>query len=377
MRAWIGEEAARVSDGFVIEANGARIPLVLREASATTRPGAGGLPTLYWTGNYTAAIPTHASVTIEDSVYADRRVGWRDIVLPGTPDPTNALRSYPNALIGSPRHNDRRYVRRAFRRRIARAKVAGGTADTWSASSIVRSSAFSDLFARSDRTPSWCAHYSGRVWFGRLHGLEPGHGKALLAFTLVGARATFKQAVILAGALTFAHTIAVFARDCCSFSSRICDRVASLHGSRSFPDFAVVAIGLAALRHYPALSARPQRTRACTTRITRLRSRSPSSHMPARDDHGHAHVDSGFQTPLHFSSAVVGRDERRHRAVSGGNRRVAWPRSICIGRLRSVLSLFSASDWRQYSVGSGSPSFTARMASATQRLCVVLLMPPP
>ena len=44
---------------------------------------------------------------------------------------------------------------------------------------------------------------------GALHGLEPGHGKALLAFMLVGARATFKQAVILAGALTFAHTIAV------------------------------------------------------------------------------------------------------------------------------------------------------------------------
>jgi nickel/cobalt exporter len=44
---------------------------------------------------------------------------------------------------------------------------------------------------------------------GALHGLEPGHGKALLAFTLVGARATLRQAVILAAALTFAHTIAV------------------------------------------------------------------------------------------------------------------------------------------------------------------------
>jgi ABC-type nickel/cobalt efflux system permease component RcnA len=44
---------------------------------------------------------------------------------------------------------------------------------------------------------------------GALHGLEPGHGKALLAFTLVGARANVAQAGILAAALTFAHTIAV------------------------------------------------------------------------------------------------------------------------------------------------------------------------
>jgi ABC-type nickel/cobalt efflux system permease component RcnA len=49
------------------------------------------------------------------------------------------------------------------------------------------------------------------IALGALHALEPGHGKTLLAISLVGARATVKQAAILASALTVAHTIGVLA----------------------------------------------------------------------------------------------------------------------------------------------------------------------
>ena len=49
------------------------------------------------------------------------------------------------------------------------------------------------------------------IALGALHALEPGHGKTLLAISLVGARATVKQAGILAGSLTIAHTIGVLA----------------------------------------------------------------------------------------------------------------------------------------------------------------------
>ncbi|MBC5799609.1 MAG: hypothetical protein GIX03_12095 [Candidatus Eremiobacteraeota bacterium] len=49
------------------------------------------------------------------------------------------------------------------------------------------------------------------IVLGALHALEPGHGKTLLAVSLVGARATVKQAAILAGALTVAHTVGVLA----------------------------------------------------------------------------------------------------------------------------------------------------------------------
>ena len=49
------------------------------------------------------------------------------------------------------------------------------------------------------------------IALGALHALEPGHGKTLLAVSLVGARATPRQAVILAVALTVAHTAGVLA----------------------------------------------------------------------------------------------------------------------------------------------------------------------
>jgi ABC-type nickel/cobalt efflux system permease component RcnA len=47
------------------------------------------------------------------------------------------------------------------------------------------------------------------IGLGALHALEPGHGKTLLAVSLVGARATVPQAAILAAALTLAHTAGV------------------------------------------------------------------------------------------------------------------------------------------------------------------------
>ncbi len=93
MRDWENEEASRVSAAFRLRANGAALPLRLQRISARTRPGAGGLPTLYWTGDYIGSLPVKTTIAVQDRVYADRRIGWRDIVLPGLVDPTNALRT--------------------------------------------------------------------------------------------------------------------------------------------------------------------------------------------------------------------------------------------------------------------------------------------
>src|SRR5579863_3451866 len=49
MRAWSSDEAAFVASGLEIRANGAALPIRLERDSARTRPGAGGLPILYWT----------------------------------------------------------------------------------------------------------------------------------------------------------------------------------------------------------------------------------------------------------------------------------------------------------------------------------------
>ena len=125
-------------------------------------------------------------------------------------DPTRELRSYPSALIGSPRHNDAATFTITPSGAVTGVRVFGEDSTSWDPTSIVRSSALSDLFSQSSQTPLLVfLTILAAFGLGALHGLEPGHGKALLAFTLVGARATFKQAAILAAALTFAHTIAV------------------------------------------------------------------------------------------------------------------------------------------------------------------------
>jgi nickel/cobalt transporter (NicO) family protein len=301
MRAWARDEANVVLDGFSVQANGAALPLQLVSVNASTHPGAGGLPTLYWTGDYVAPLPSaEATIAIADRVYADRRIGWKDIVLPGTSEPTNQLRSYPGALIGSPRHNDRASFAIAAGGRISDRSVSGDDTGTWGVNSIVRSSALSDLFSRSDQTP-WLIFITvlAALGLGALHGLEPGHGKALLAFTLVGARATFKQAAILALALTFAHTIAVLLLGLALFfaagfaTESIFTWITLLSGA------AVAFIGARSL-------------------AAALRRVLPQMHAHVHGDHEHGHThEHGHDhaipgsAPLHFPSAVIA-------AMSGG-----------------------------------------------------------
>ncbi len=289
VRSWTAEEANRVSGGLSIRANGAAQPLVLRRAYATTRPGAGGLPTLYWTGDYSVALPQAASVVVEDSVYAERRIGWKDIALAGHPDVTRELRAYPNALLGSPRHNDRatfRYVDG----RLANAGVSGEELPSWGAASLARTSLLSDLFSRDAAAPALAVlTVLAAFGLGALHGLEPGHGKAILAFTLVGARATFRQALILAGALTFAHTVAVFLLGLLLFVAAGFATETVFTWITLVSGVAIAAIGAKSLV-------------AAIVRLTKRRSH----------DHPHAHPhEMPGSAPLHFPSAVVA-------AMSGG-----------------------------------------------------------
>lgn len=295
MLAWQNAEAAVVAGGLSIKANSVALPLHLERTSARTRPGAGGLPTLYWTGDYSAPLGTKASVAVRDSVYADRRIGWKDIILPGSSDPTNELRAYPSALIGSPRRNDVATFDVLGNGRIAHVRVSGDDAAGWGATSIVRSTALSDLIAHNGQTPLWILlTILAAFGLGALHGLEPGHGKALLAFTLVGARATLKQAAILAAALTFAHTIAVLLLGLVlSFAVGFATEnlfawITLISGA------AVAAIG----------------ARSLASAVSHARAHAAGSAHDHHHTHDHPHAIAG-STPLHFRSAVVA-------AMSGG-----------------------------------------------------------
>ncbi|HEX3458877.1 MAG TPA: hypothetical protein VHR97_13080 [Candidatus Baltobacteraceae bacterium] len=289
MRDWADAEAKLVAGGLSLQSNGVALPLQLQRVSARTRSGAGGLPILYWTGDFVAPLPPKSSVSLKDNVYADRRIGWKDVVLPGGADPTNGLRSYPNALIGSPRHNDAATFD-AVAGRVVNAHVfSGDSSDAAGGASIVRASLLSDLVAREAQTPLWVLlTILAAFGLGALHGLEPGHGKALLAFTLVGARATFRQALILAAALTFAHTIAVLILGvvltfATGFATeRLFAWITLLSG------VAVASIGARSLtaavaraaheRHHAGLTPTAWNTRTTTSTVTGIRMRSPERH---------------------------------------------------------------------------------------------------
>jgi ABC-type nickel/cobalt efflux system permease component RcnA len=226
-------------------------------------------------------------------------------------DPTDALRSYPNAPIGSPRHNDRASFDFA-KTGITHAAVSGDVSDSTGGVSVARSSVLSDLFSRDDRTPLFALlTVLAAFGLGALHGLEPGHGKALLAFTLVGARATFKQAAILAAALTFAHTIAVVLLGLALFfvagfaPESIFTWITLISGA------AVATIGARSLsRALGRSTIRRRAHRDAEHSHERGHAHGREHHHAPADGHGHAHAIPGSQ-PLHFSSAVAA-------AMSGG-----------------------------------------------------------
>ncbi|HEY3674722.1 MAG TPA: hypothetical protein VGK84_01890 [Candidatus Tumulicola sp.] len=320
--AWSYDEGERVKTALAISADGTPVALQLQRSSDTTRPGAGGLPTLYWTGDYVAVLshmPAHVSIV--DSVYGDRRIGWKDIVLPGGSEPTHDLQKYPSALIGSPRHNDRASFDLSSAGTIAHALISGDAQQVWSVATIVAPSALSDLFANDHQTPWWIVlTILAAFGLGALHALEPGHGKALLAFTLVGSRATFKQAGILAAALTFAHTIAVLLLGLVLFfaagfaTENLFTWITLLSG------LAVALIGARALAN--ALKRVHQSTHHARAAHHHHHDDVGHTHDDHRHDHGHEHAhdhqhEHGHShaipgnAPLHFPSAVIA-------AMSGG-----------------------------------------------------------
>lgn len=214
--AWGAAQLTAIASSLDVEAAGERLPLsgVLR--SVTTRPGAGGLATIYLVADLTARLPSqlHSNLfTITDNTWPGR-IGWRDIVVRAADDPTHLLTAYPNALLGSPRDTRSLRIEAAADGSLTSiaANVAPAPVAAASTASQTRSNALADLLARGTTSPLLVLFtLMVALGLGALHALEPGHGKTLLAVSLVGARATPLQALVLASALTVAHTAGVIA----------------------------------------------------------------------------------------------------------------------------------------------------------------------
>jgi nickel/cobalt exporter len=209
LKTWAQQHANEIAPQLQLTADGKPLALTLIGTSVALRPGAAGLSTLYFTADYRAARASGAQHLEYDDTTLAGRIGWKDVVVvPQQHEPTNELRNYPNALIGSPR--DRTDVTLNVAGGGAVAVADAGGAPVFGIASTARMNDLSDVLARDLNDPLvLLGALLLAVGLGALHALEPGHGKTLLAISLVGARATVPQAFILATALTIAHTIGV------------------------------------------------------------------------------------------------------------------------------------------------------------------------
>jgi len=219
--AWAARLAGDVAQTLRLAVDGA--PLALRPGahSATTPPGAGGLPTLRAELAYTASIGARGRLVVHDDGFPGLP-GWQEIVAvarPGvrvetstasTTDRTNGLTQYPTDVLAAPPQM-----------REASIEWAPGTSasEPRAETSVLRSGAarFGDRLTAllADRQPLSAAvvlaALATAVLLGAFHALTPGHGKTIVGAYLVGARGTWRHAVFLGLVVTATHTLGVYA----------------------------------------------------------------------------------------------------------------------------------------------------------------------
>ena len=223
--AYLDARMPSVSEGLRLSAGNEVLPLKVLDRSAEYRPGQGGLPTLCIKAHLLAELPKDwkGQAHYSDQTY-ENRLGWREIVVRGGPGiavkdstvPANGvsdeLRSYPQGKLSSPLD-----VREAsFRLVPGDGTVEGGDTAGRAAEQVGTSvggvpEMVTDLVSVGRMSAAIVALSMLAAFFwGAAHALSPGHGKAVVAAYLIGARGTAKHAGILGLTVTLTHTAGVF-----------------------------------------------------------------------------------------------------------------------------------------------------------------------
>jgi len=209
--------AALLARKLELKIDGKRVPLTVVAHRTSQRPGAGGLKTLRFDAIYrTPATGSHLS-------FADRsfasRIGWREITITARDGArigkssasgesrSNELRAYPKDLLRSP-----------LDVRSATAEFAPGTGaaappEIGATAAVAHGSGgFESLIERGDLSFGviLISLLIAAFW-GAVHALTPGHGKALVAGYLVGTKGKPRHAFLLGATVTVTHTFGVFA----------------------------------------------------------------------------------------------------------------------------------------------------------------------
>jgi len=203
--------------------NNKQLDLTLISSSVEFPAGAGGLPTLRLTCQFSAPISNIAQMTslsFVDNSYGER-IGWREIVV--TADGVNLkgdfsstsiskrLTSYPQDLLSNPL-DQRQIMLDVGVLSTTQQNNSGDVPQSVSSLAGSRSDAFTQLITLQNPTlPAILfALLVSFVW-GAMHAMTPGHGKTIVGAYLVGSRGTLKHALYLGLTTTITHTLGVFA----------------------------------------------------------------------------------------------------------------------------------------------------------------------
>ncbi|HZO92116.1 MAG TPA: hypothetical protein VFB38_27610 [Chthonomonadaceae bacterium] len=311
--AYLREKASHLR----VTVNGRPAALEFKPLGLRFRPGAGNLDTMLLTMELTAALPgAHPGATYQiayQDVNFPERTGWKEIVTQAEPgaqivrssvsatDISQGLTVYPTTPGIVPPQN----TEAAFTVRIApgggaaaSTQVSGVPSGGQAAAPNTPQDAFTQAIAMKQLTPGLIVLALGVAFvFGSFHALSPGHGKAMVAAYLVGARGTARHAAFLGAVVTLTHTIGVFALGLVTLAAaqyvvpeRLYPILSALSG------LAIVGIGLTLLRQ----------------RIRALR-----AHQ-AVHDHDHAHHHHHEHDPSHTHDHLHEPHHHDHDHVHGG-----------------------------------------------------------
>ncbi len=302
--AYLRAKALSLRDGLAVTVNGSPVPLEVTPVHLTFRPGAGGLDTMLLALDLTVRLPqaragANYTITYKDTNFAER-TGWKEILtvagpgakllqssVPGT-DLSKGLTAYPTDPGIVPPQD----MEADFSLSVTQTGFFAATSEGLAPNAVGRAAAsntpqdaFTQSIARKRLTPGLIALSLGLAFvFGAFHALSPGHGKAMVAAYLVGARGTARHAAFLGAVVTITHTIGVFALGLVTLAAAqyiVPERLYPILSAIS--GLAIVAIGLALLRQ----------------RLRTLRAHSHDhAHDPAHD-HGHLHTHDHDHPPDH------------------------------------------------------------------------------
>ena len=289
---------AEVARALVVTVDGRRVALRDAGAARLSYPlGQGGLNTTRIEFALRAAADGAGVVALRDGTYPDR-LGYTAIVArPGegtavrsnvsSEDPTRGLHAYPKAVVDRPLDQRAATLRvRAGDATVVAPRFSGGDSVTTSSRA---GDGFAGVFedAAAGRTALLALLLAALGW-GALHALSPGHGKAMVAAYLVGARGTSRHALALGAVVTVTHTIGVFALGL----------VTLLLAQYILPEDLYPWLTLASGLMVVAIGGAVLRSRVLVVR--RQRSRRSREHEHAHEhEHGHEHAHDHARACAH------------------------------------------------------------------------------